>query len=80
MISGVFVVLLGEAVFFGSVALLLWFLLFVVLNLVYIPFWEEADLERRLGPPYLAYKRDVPRWVPRLKPRKGTSGEGGRSA
>jgi protein-S-isoprenylcysteine O-methyltransferase Ste14 len=75
MISGVFAVLLGEAVFFGSAGLLVWFLLFVSLNLVFIPLWEEPDLERRLGPEYLVYKQNVPRWVPRLTPWEGASGE-----
>ncbi len=75
MISGVFAVLLGEAVFFGSAGLLVWFLLFVSLNLVFIPLLEEPDLERRLGPEYLVYKQNVPRWVPRLTPWEGASGE-----
>jgi protein-S-isoprenylcysteine O-methyltransferase Ste14 len=70
MISGVLAVLFGEAAFFGSFSLFLWFLLFLGLNLIYIPFWEEPDLERRLGPEYVAYRQNVPRWVPRLTPWK----------
>jgi protein-S-isoprenylcysteine O-methyltransferase Ste14 len=79
MISGVLAVLFGEAAFFGSFSLFLWFLLFLGLNLIYIPFWEEPDLERRLGPEYVAYRQNVPRWVPRLTPWEGASREGCRS-
>lgn len=68
MISGVFVVLLGEAVFFGLLSLLYWFLIVVSLNLVYIPLLEEPGLERRFGDDYRLYKRSVPRWIPRWHP------------
>ena len=68
MISGVFSVLLGEAVLFGSTALLLWFALFVTLNSVYIPLVEEPGLMKRFGRDYLAYKDNVPRWLPRRSP------------
>ena len=66
MMLGVWCVLLGEAVFFLSVGLFLWFLIFVAGSLVVIPLWEEADLGRRFGEPYLEYKKQVPRWVPRI--------------
>jgi protein-S-isoprenylcysteine O-methyltransferase Ste14 len=65
MISGVFCVLLGEAAALKSVYLFAWFVLFVTLNLVYIPLVEEPRLERRFGADYVQYKRDVPRWIPR---------------
>lgn len=68
MITGVFCVLFGEAVLMGSVALFCWFLLFVSVNLIYIPFWEEPDLTRRFGRSYLVYRENVPRWVPRVRP------------
>ena len=32
---------------------------------------EEPGLERRFGDSYRAYKRHVPRWVPRLRPWNG---------
>ena len=66
MMLGVWCVLLGETVFFLSVGLFLWFLIFVAGSLVIIPFWEEVDLGRRFGKPYLQYKKQVPRWVPRI--------------
>ena len=30
--------------------------------------WEEADLESRFGEPFLAYRREVQCWCPRLRP------------
>jgi protein-S-isoprenylcysteine O-methyltransferase Ste14 len=30
--------------------------------------WEEADLERRFGDAYRRYRREIPLWVPRLRP------------
>lgn len=71
MISGVFCVLLGEAVSLGSVPVLGWFLVFLVGNMVYIPLVEEADLEGRFGEEYRRYKENVPRWIPRLTPWDG---------
>jgi protein-S-isoprenylcysteine O-methyltransferase Ste14 len=71
MIAGVFFVLLGEAVLAASLPLLGWFAAFVAVNAVYIPLAEEPGLVKRFGSDYLAYKRNVPRWVPRLRPWEG---------
>ncbi len=71
MISGVFCILLGEAVLAGSFPLLIWFAVFFVLNLIFIPLFEESSLEARFGDEYELYKRNVPRWLPRLKPWEG---------
>ena len=67
MMIGVVFVLLGEALLSGSLPILAWCLIFVQGCLVLIPFWEEPDLERRFGENYLEYKRQVPRWIPKLK-------------
>jgi protein-S-isoprenylcysteine O-methyltransferase Ste14 len=68
MISGVFLVLLGEAAILMSAGILLWAAAFWVLNAVYIPLVEERGLERRFGASYAEYRRHVPRWLPRTKP------------
>lgn len=68
MVSGIFFVLLGEALLLGSFFLLIWCLLFLLPNFIYIPLIEERGLERRFGEAYKAYKRNVPRWIPRIKP------------
>jgi protein-S-isoprenylcysteine O-methyltransferase Ste14 len=75
MMSGVFAVLIGEALLFHSVALFAWFLLVVIVNMIYIPLSEERGLERRFGRQYVAYKENVPRWIPRPKPWKATDRE-----
>jgi len=67
MISGVFFVLLGEALLAASLPLFCWFVVFVVGNAVYIPLAEEPGLVKRFGDDYLTYKRNVPRWIPRVR-------------
>ena len=67
MISGVFAILLGESLVAGSVPLFVWLLIFVAINATYIPFFEEPGLKRRFGADYEEYRRNVPRWIPRLK-------------
>ena len=71
MISGVFFILLGEAALAASLPLLGWLIIFVVANLVYIPLAEEPGLVERFGDDYLAYRRNVPRWIPRVRPWEG---------
>ena len=68
MIAGVLLVVLGEAVLAASLPLLGMFALAVIVNAVYIPLSEEPGLAKRFGDDYLAYKQNVPRWVPRLRP------------
>jgi protein-S-isoprenylcysteine O-methyltransferase Ste14 len=68
MISGVLSILLGEAIVLGSVPLLVWFVIFFALNALTMPLIEEPLLESRFGSDYVTYKRNVPRWIPRLKP------------
>jgi protein-S-isoprenylcysteine O-methyltransferase Ste14 len=68
MITGVGLVLLGEAALFGSLLLLAGLGLFAVINAVYTPLSEEPGLRRRFGAEYDNYCRHVPRWLPRLTP------------
>jgi protein-S-isoprenylcysteine O-methyltransferase Ste14 len=68
MISGVLLVLLGESLLTASLPLFSLFIVFLVVNSVYIPLSEEPGLVKRFGEEYLTYKRNVPRWIPRLTP------------
>lgn len=68
MIAAVLAVLAGEAVLFGSSPLLIWFGAFFAVNHVFFWLYEEPGLERRFGEDYRAYKRNVPRWLPRRTP------------
>ena len=71
---GVFTVLFGEALLFWSWALLAWAVFAVVVHMVYFPFSEEPGLERRFGDDYRRYKANVPRWLPRPRPRTDPGG------
>jgi protein-S-isoprenylcysteine O-methyltransferase Ste14 len=73
MISGVLSVLLGESVVTASVPLFRWFILFAIINAIYIPLLEEPLLVDRFGDEYVTYKRNVRRWIPRLTPWEGGS-------
>jgi len=68
MITGICSVLAGETVLFGSHWLGAWFVVFFAINAVYIPLVEEPALNRRFGEAYESYRRNVPRWLPRLTP------------
>jgi protein-S-isoprenylcysteine O-methyltransferase Ste14 len=65
MITGVALMLAGEALWFGSWAVALWACAFVAVNHVWFVLVEEPGLERRFGESYRAYKAAVPRWLPR---------------
>jgi protein-S-isoprenylcysteine O-methyltransferase Ste14 len=68
MITGVLLILLGEAAAFRSAGVLEWAGVFFCINAIYIPLLEEPGLERRFGDEYRAYRAAVPRWIPRLRP------------
>ncbi|WPP51659.1 methyltransferase family protein [Catalinimonas niigatensis] len=68
MIMGVFIVVLGEAILFASLSIGIWAFAFFVINTMYFIFSEEPGLEKRFGKEYIEYKKNVPRWIPRMKP------------
>jgi protein-S-isoprenylcysteine O-methyltransferase Ste14 len=68
MILGVITVLLAESLVFNSRSIFMWAVLFYVINTVYFIILEEPALEKRFGEEYRSYKRNVPRWIPRMKP------------
>ncbi len=68
MVAAVLATLAGEALLFGSPALLAWFAAFFAANYVFFALHEEPSLERRFGDEYRTYKRNVPRWLPRRTP------------
>lgn len=70
MLAGVFIVLFGLGVLFGSISLVLIFTpLFILLNVLELKAIEEPELEKRLSKEYLEYKKTVPMFIPRLKMR-----------
>ena len=67
MISGVVMMLIGQALYFGSGSVGLWAGIFFIINHAYFILSEEPGLEKRFGESYRVYKANVRRWVPRLK-------------
>jgi len=70
MISGVLIVLLGEAVVLSSVWIFIWFTMAIIANHLYFIRFEEPGLLERFGDSYALYKENVPRWIPRRNPWK----------
>lgn len=70
MMLGLFLLLGGQALLYGSRAVLLYLVLVMGLAHLFIALVEEPQLKRRFGASYEAYRRQVPRWLPRL-PSKG---------
>jgi protein-S-isoprenylcysteine O-methyltransferase Ste14/8-oxo-dGTP pyrophosphatase MutT (NUDIX family) len=69
MYVAIVTILLGEAMFYGSVALLAWTVVAWVLMNFFVVLYEEPNLQRRFGPAYDAYLERVPRWIP-SRPRE----------
>jgi protein-S-isoprenylcysteine O-methyltransferase Ste14 len=64
MILGVIIILLGQSLIFGSYSLFEFCIFFLILNLFYIPLFEEKGLIRRFGDDFLTYKAKVHGWIP----------------
>jgi len=71
MITGVLMILAGEALYLNTLPILIWACMFFITNTVFFIFKEEPDMLRRFGEPYAQYKKQVPRWIPNIKPYKG---------
>ncbi len=65
--------ILGQAVAFASIGVLVWFALFAVAVVSFVAGYEQPTLRRTYGPSYDAYCRAVPAWWPRLTPWDGAS-------
>lgn len=68
MITGVLLILIGESMFFQSANILIWAIVFFVINTIYFKLKEEPDMVRRFGAEYENYKKNVPRWIPKIRP------------
>lgn len=59
----------GQALFFGSVALLIYGLLVWLIFHSFVVFYEEPTLRKTFGSEYDAFCATVPRWIPRIRRR-----------
>ena len=73
MITGVLFILSGETLLFHSTSILIWTGIFFVFNTLYFIIVEEPYLAERFGAEYREYKKNVPRWIPKLRPHKKNS-------
>ena len=64
MITAVGTMLLGETLYFHSMRIGFWLLLFVAMNHAYFVLLEEPGLVARFGDEYARYRAMVPRWLP----------------
>ena len=74
MYVGAYSALAGFALAFRSPAMLAFVAVPWVCAHVLVLVSEEPDLDVRFGESYRAYKRAVPRWLPRVKPWTGEGG------
>ncbi|MFH1619234.1 MAG: isoprenylcysteine carboxylmethyltransferase family protein [bacterium] len=67
MLTGVFILLSGIGLWFGSVSMIFFFIpLFIIAMTLELKFIEEPELEKRLGVEYAEYKKRVPMFIPRF--------------
>jgi protein-S-isoprenylcysteine O-methyltransferase Ste14 len=76
MLSGVFVLLFGLGILFGSVCVIFIFTpLFILVNVWELKAIEEPELVKRLGDEYVEYRKRTPMFFPdfritRMRPKK----------
>jgi protein-S-isoprenylcysteine O-methyltransferase Ste14 len=64
---GAVIVQIGYILWFGSVAAILYTLLYILAFHILIIFIEEPILKNSFGSAYEEYQKRVPRWVPKIK-------------
>jgi protein-S-isoprenylcysteine O-methyltransferase Ste14 len=58
----------GQGLLLGQATLLIYAMVFVVVVTAFVRGYEEPTLTKRFGEQYEAYRREVPRWRPRVRP------------
>lgn len=64
---GVLGLLVGQALLFASPAMLLYAAAMWLVFHLFVLLYEEPTLQRQFGESYEAYRRRVPRWIPRMR-------------
>jgi protein-S-isoprenylcysteine O-methyltransferase Ste14 len=68
MYVGLMLAIVGQALLFGSPALLLYAALVWIATASFVRWYEEPTLVGQFGTQYDEYRRNVRAWVPRLRP------------
>jgi protein-S-isoprenylcysteine O-methyltransferase Ste14 len=71
MYVGILIALAGEAMLFRSRGVVVLAISMWLIAHFFVYFYEEPTLNKRYGDAYLRFKRNVPRWFPRLTPWRG---------
>lgn len=69
MYVGLFLVLVGEAMLYCSLFVLLYALFLVAAAHIFVVFYEEPTLRQKFGESYEQYLNSIPRWLPRTPQR-----------
>jgi protein-S-isoprenylcysteine O-methyltransferase Ste14 len=73
MYVGLLTVILGQALLFDSIWLVVYALTFWIITATFVRWYEEPTLVSTYGDQYEEYRRNVPAWTPRLTPWKAPS-------
>jgi protein-S-isoprenylcysteine O-methyltransferase Ste14 len=68
MYFGLIVVMLGQALLFGSLPLAAWAVAFWIITASFVRWYEEPTLVDEYDGEYETYRRNVHAWIPRLRP------------
>jgi protein-S-isoprenylcysteine O-methyltransferase Ste14 len=68
MYVSVLALIIGQALLFGSISLLIYGAMVWSLFHLFVLFYEEPKLRKTYGEEFESFCRNVPRWVPRLNP------------
>jgi protein-S-isoprenylcysteine O-methyltransferase Ste14 len=73
MYLGMALVLIGEALLVRGIRAEMFVMIVVLWAVVasFVVLYEEPTLKRLFGDEYERYRREVPRWIPRLSPYRG---------
>ncbi len=71
MVTGFFLIWIGEGIFFESPGLFICALVYIAIVHPVVLFIEEPQLSDDFGESYGRYCNEVPRWIPRLTPYRG---------
>src|SRR5271165_1982254 len=70
MYVGVFLLIVSRAIFFRSLAIVLYLIFFMVCVNLFVRFYEEPHLRGAFGEQYVDYCGRVSRWIPRFPSTK----------